>query len=202
MKARFAPGPALAVIVVAAGGYVALVQPCEAGIAELTARTEAVAAQVDADERAVRDATRLRRLRGELARELAGVDPRGSETALVAAFLADVERLAGARAVRVVAIKDAYPLARGGIPAPGASPGTGAPFDAVPLELRLTGPYRAVLRTIAELPRARVLMRIDETALTRGQTAKADGPLLDVALKLTLLALRPIAEPGAPARLP
>lgn len=187
------PGVAIAVkvgwlcaLACAAAGYVAFVSPLQAEIAELDARSDALAARVTAATRAAEQAVRLESLERTMATELAGIRVGGDRTAVVAEFLRDLAERAAARSVRLVSVHNT--AASDVVAAP-----AGEPFEAASLDLVLEGRYAAVLRTLADISRARVLVKVDAGSVERVRGAPDEGPpALSVQLKVTVFSIHPL----------
>jgi hypothetical protein len=179
-------GSLLAACVACAGYFV--VAPAQARIAQLNAQADAARAQLLADGANTRDAERLRRLRGDLAARLAGIELGTDRAAVISAFLRDVEARASAHDIRLVSVE--------------AESGTGAvaraaePFASTSLDLVLQGRYGAILETIAALSRSRVLMTIRESSIDRAKGRQDErSPVLSVQLKVAVYSLQ-LAPPG------
>jgi hypothetical protein len=177
-------------------GYVAVVGPSEVRIADLDERSDALLARVLADEQAAKDVDRLAQLQHDISGELGGVNLGSDRAGVVAEFLRDVEARVRSRHVRLVSVQNASAITSGATHAVAPTPGD--PFEAASVEIVLEGSYDSVLRTIADLSRSRVLMKIEQSSIDRAKGRQDDrSPLLAVQLKLAILYLRAAPLPSS-----
>jgi|GEM_PF-2205167 hypothetical protein len=170
--------------------YATIVGPSERRIGAIEAQKDALAARLAADERAIAEAARLDALRRDLRHDLENVDLAADRTVVIADFLRDLERRASARRVALVSIENELP----GVSARASSTlSSSDPLESGELDVVLEGNYGSILRTIADLSRSRILLRVEQTSLDRAQGRQdKDAPILSVQLKLTLFSLRPV----------
>lgn len=164
-------------------GCFVVVEPSEAKIAELSTQSQTLDAQLVVDEAAAKNIVRLESTRRDIMQELEGVNLRMDRVGLVAEFLRDVERLASGRDVSLVSVQNELSATN--------AKARSDPFDHVVMDLTLQGRYDAVLRTIADLSRARVLARVEQTSIDRVRgSIESKAPMLSMAVKVTVFYLR------------
>jgi hypothetical protein len=172
----------------AVSGYFAIVAPAEGRIGAIAAQTDALVAQVSADERAVRDADRLNRLQHAIAQELTGVNLGTDRAGIMAEFLRDLHERSAAHRIHLVSVQNelAATTARPVHPALSSDP-----FETAAVDVVLEGRYAAVLHTIEDLSRSRVLTKIESSSLDRARgTQDESAPVLTTQLKLVVFYLR------------
>lgn len=164
--------------------FFCVVEPSEAKLVALKERSRILESQLVADEAAANNIGRLAVAQRDITRELEGVNLQTDRVGLVALFLKDVERLAHGESIALISVQNELSSANG--------PARSEPFDAVVLDLTLQGKYDAILRTVADLSRARVLTRVDETSIDRASGEVRRVPTLSMQVKVTIFYLRPL----------
>lgn len=177
--------------------YFAVVGPSEAHITDVEERTDALLARVLADEQTAKDMDRLGRLQHDISAELEGVNLGTDRAGVIAEFLRDVETRSRSRRVRLVSVQNELAVAGTGSRATSAG-AQADPFEAATVDIVLEGQYGAVLRTIADFSRSRVLMKIQQSSIDRAKGQQDDrAPLLSAQLKLAIFYLRIAPPPDA-----
>jgi hypothetical protein len=184
-------------VAIAGIGYFAVVGPSEAHLAELGVQADALSARILADERAVHDTGRLNQLQRDISSELAGVNMGTDRAGVIAEFLREVETRSRMHRVRLVSVQNELTAAGSSPRATGGAEVPANPFESAFVDIVLQGRYGAVLQTIADLSRARVLMKIEQSSMDRAKGHQDDrAPLLSVQLKLAVFYLHEAVGPG------
>lgn len=163
-----------AIAVLCAGYYIAFIALANAidGRHELTAR---VSDTIRANTAIAAQRPALLRERQNVAQRMRGFDLRADRAALVARFVQTAARIAVQRQVSLDRV-DAR-TAAAAAPASGGAPADAGsvPFEAIPLEVTLTGSYGGLLATIRALALAPLPMQLEIAAIERNALGPGDG---------------------------
>ncbi len=168
------------VVVLCAGYYLAFVR-LAAAIDAQHEQTARVSDAIRADAEIAAQGPELEREQRAVDEQVRGFGPRADRVAIVARLVQTAARIAAEKGVRLDQVD-----ARGtpGVPAGSAAApqtGSGFGFEAIPLEMTLSGNYSALLATIRELARAPLPMQIQIAAIERSVPGPAGtgaaGPL-------------------------
>jgi hypothetical protein len=186
------------VVILCTGYYLAFVR-LAAAIDAQHEQTARVSDAIRADAEIATQGPELEREQRAVDEQVGEFDPRADRAAIVARLVQTAARIAGEQGVSLDQVD-----ARGtpAVPAAAAAApqtGSGFAFEAIPLELTLSGSYSALLAAIRELARAPLPMQIQIAAIERSVPQPAGtgvaGPL-SARLDLTLQHLTDDAATG------
>lgn len=167
----------LAAVAVVLAAYAFVFRTGEARIAARLDENARIVERVRAGERTLASRPRAEAERTRLRGRLRAVELDADRSALVARFVREAARIAGAHHATIPAITAVSAAVPPAAPVPTASAPGNAELEAIPLDVTVEGRYADVLATMRALSRSRVLAAVDVASLARKHADGADATL-------------------------